>query len=81
MGKGDKKSRRGKIIMGSYGVRRPRKTQTNVQIPAPPAIKAEEPVAKPKTKAAPAAKSSEPKPKAVRKSKAVKTDEKTESES
>ena len=25
MGKGDKKSRRGKIIMGSYGVRRPRK--------------------------------------------------------
>ena len=25
MGKGDKKSRRGKIILGSYGVRRPRK--------------------------------------------------------
>jgi ribosomal small subunit protein bTHX len=25
MGKGDKKSRRGKIIMGSHGVRRPRK--------------------------------------------------------
>jgi 30S ribosomal protein S31 len=25
MGKGDKKSRRGKIIIGSYGVRRPRK--------------------------------------------------------
>lgn len=24
MGKGDKKSKRGKIIMGSYGVRRPR---------------------------------------------------------
>jgi ribosomal small subunit protein bTHX len=26
MGKGDKKSRRGKIILGTYGVRRPRKT-------------------------------------------------------
>ncbi len=25
MGKGDKKSRRGKIILGSFGVRRPRK--------------------------------------------------------
>jgi len=25
MGKGDKKSRRGKIILGTYGVRRPRK--------------------------------------------------------
>lgn len=25
MGKGDKKTRRGKIIRGSYGVRRPRK--------------------------------------------------------
>ena len=25
MGKGDKKTRRGKIILGSYGVRRPRK--------------------------------------------------------
>jgi 30S ribosomal protein S31 len=25
MGKGDKKTRRGKIVIGSYGVRRPRK--------------------------------------------------------
>jgi 30S ribosomal protein S31 len=25
MGKGDKKTKRGKIIIGSYGVRRPRK--------------------------------------------------------
>ena len=25
MGKGDKKTKRGKIIMGTYGVRRPRK--------------------------------------------------------
>lgn len=27
MGKGDKKSRRGKIARGTYGVRRPRKTE------------------------------------------------------
>ena len=26
MGKGDKKTRRGKLFMGSYGVRRPKKT-------------------------------------------------------
>lgn len=30
MGKGDKKSRRGKINNGSYGKRRPRKTQKPV---------------------------------------------------
>jgi len=29
MGKGDKKTKRGKIIMGSYGVRRP-KTKNNL---------------------------------------------------
>ncbi|MDB2342056.1 30S ribosomal protein THX [Flavobacteriaceae bacterium] len=29
MGKGDRKSRRGKIIKGSYGVRRPRKKNKN----------------------------------------------------
>ncbi len=29
MGKGDKKSRKGKISMGSYGVRRPRKKATS----------------------------------------------------
>jgi ribosomal small subunit protein bTHX len=29
MGKGDKKSRRGKIIKGSYGVRRTRKKAKN----------------------------------------------------
>jgi 30S ribosomal protein S31 len=28
MGKGDKKTKRGKIIMGSYGVRRPHKTKS-----------------------------------------------------
>ncbi|HAH58931.1 MAG TPA: 30S ribosomal protein THX, partial [Bacteroidales bacterium] len=29
MGKGDKKTKRGKIIMGSHGVRRPRKKSTS----------------------------------------------------
>jgi len=33
MGKGDKKSRRGKIFMGSYGVRRPRKPSGNPFVP------------------------------------------------
>lgn len=48
MGKGDKKSRRGKIHIGSYGVRRSRK-------PGKPSIQAvskvEEPAKKPKAKA------------------------------
>ncbi|MBW6491848.1 MAG: 30S ribosomal protein THX [Lentimicrobium sp.] len=38
MGKGDKKSKRGKIIMGSYGVSRPKKTAK------PAAPKKEKPV-------------------------------------
>lgn len=29
MGKGDKKSKKGKIVKGSYGVRRPRKSPKN----------------------------------------------------
>ncbi len=33
MGKGDKKSRRGKIVLGTYGVRRPRKTKKKI-VPA-----------------------------------------------
>jgi 30S ribosomal protein S31 len=32
MGKGDKKTRRGKIILGSYGVRRPRKKTDKPEI-------------------------------------------------
>lgn len=31
MGKGDKKTRRGKIIMGSYGKKRPRKPKVKVE--------------------------------------------------
>ena len=33
MGKGDKKTKKGKIFKGSYGVSRPRKTETNFNIP------------------------------------------------
>ena len=33
MGKGDKKSRKGKIFMGTYGVTRPRKTAEVIFIP------------------------------------------------
>jgi 30S ribosomal protein S31 len=47
MGKGDKKSKRGKIIMGSYGVRRPQKTATKTAIPV--IMKEESPAAKPKS--------------------------------
>lgn len=35
MGKGDKKSRKGKISMGSYGVRRPRKKAKSAAKSAP----------------------------------------------
>ena len=36
MGKGDKKSRKGKIIMGTYGVNRPRKKRHNYRfVPRP----------------------------------------------
>ncbi|HUS86815.1 MAG TPA: 30S ribosomal protein THX [Bacteroidales bacterium] len=33
MGKGDKKTKRGKIVKGSYGVRRLRKKKTVTQAP------------------------------------------------
>jgi 30S ribosomal protein S31 len=52
MGKGDKKSRRGKIIIGSFGVRRPRK----IKKAAIPAVKTPKPGPK---------KAQEPKPKKV----------------
>lgn len=42
MGKGDKKSRKGKLFMGSYGVSRPRK-KTKAYIP----VRKPAPVAKP----------------------------------
>ena len=34
MGRGDKKSRKGKIFRGSYGVSRSRKTEVTVVVPA-----------------------------------------------
>jgi 30S ribosomal protein S31 len=37
MGKGDKKSKRGKIIQGSYGVRRPKRKKKNIIIDKPAA--------------------------------------------
>ena len=42
MGKGDKKTKRGKIAMGSYGVRRPRST-AKVNVPAKPKAKKKAP--------------------------------------
>jgi len=42
MGKGDKKSRRGKIILGSYGVRRPRKKNDKPEIKPLKVIKEKE---------------------------------------
>ncbi|WP_347922370.1 30S ribosomal protein THX [Pontimicrobium sp. SW4] len=50
MGKGDKKSKRGKIAIGSYGVRRKRKkTTSKPKAVAKPKPAAKKPVAK-KTK-------------------------------
>ena len=55
MGKGDKKTKRGKIVIGSYGVRRPRKNKPTMAAPAskPKAAVKAEPKAKaePKVKA------------------------------
>jgi len=46
MGKGDKKTKRGKILMGSYGVRRPRRTPAGL-LPLV-AVKEEKPALKEK---------------------------------
>ena len=57
MGKGDKKSRKGKIFMGSYGVSRPRKTKKSTSAsPKKLAKKAEKKAAAPKKAAKKAAK-------------------------
>jgi 30S ribosomal protein S31 len=42
MGKGDRKSRRGKIILGSYGVRRPRKNSFKPAVSAEKVTKEKE---------------------------------------
>lgn len=49
MGKGDKKTRRGKIVLGSYGKLRPRKKEKQVVVTAK--VKVDKPkVEKPATK-------------------------------
>ena len=62
MGKGDKKSRKGKISMGSFGVRRPRKTKS---VNKPETVKKEvkEPDIVKQTKAAKPASTKAAKPK------------------
>ena len=47
MGKGDKKTKRGKITQGSYGVRRPRKKKTVLAADSKPKVSAK---AEPKVK-------------------------------
>ncbi|OFX21587.1 MAG: ribosomal small subunit protein bTHX [Bacteroidetes bacterium GWA2_31_9b] len=49
MGKGDKKTRKGKIVIGSHGVRRPKRKKTKA---AAPSVKPKTPVkTEPKVKA------------------------------
>ena len=56
MGKGDKKSKRGKILMGSYGVRRARKKAIHrmpvqpAKVEVPAKVQKEKPAEKPKVK-------------------------------
>jgi ribosomal small subunit protein bTHX len=72
MGKGDKKSKRGKIIMGSYGVSRPKRKIVGKLVssqaeskPEKPEVKQKVTVAEAKTKT----KVAEPKPKVAKKPK------------
>ena len=71
MGKGDKKTKRGKITRGTFGVRRRRKRNKPIAVVIAPEPKAK---AEPKTKAKPKAKAeskakAEPKAKAKTKAK------------
>ncbi len=80
MGKGDKKTKRGKITIGSYGVKRQKKrTKTFVAAPVVEKKVVEEKVTKVKKVAAPKAEKKVEKPKAetsVEKPKAKKTTKK-----
>lgn len=70
MGKGDKKSKRGKIILGSYGVSRPRKKISGKLVITPSELKAETLEIKQKVKTPePKTKAAEPKSKAIKKPK------------
>ncbi|MDX2443583.1 MAG: 30S ribosomal protein THX [Bacteroidales bacterium] len=81
MGKGDKKTKRGKLFSGSYGITRPRKkSKTNVAPPTPiKVVKSKKPVAakveNEKVEAPKKTAESKPKPKA--KAKAKKTEKVT----
>ena len=85
MGKGDKKSRKGKIIAGSYGKKRPRKESSVIHIPVEvldendkktPKAKVRKEVGYPVEKSENA--EVETKPKAVAKPKAPKSEDKME---
>lgn len=65
MGKGDKKSRRGKIIIGSYGVRRPKSSKSKIfgkveTLPAETIEKVKKHTEKPKSDPKPKVKEIEP---------------------
>lgn len=66
MGKGDKKTRRGKVTAGSYGKTRPRKSVT-AKVAAPKEVEAK--AEKPKKAAKPKEEVAEEKPKTTRKKK------------
>lgn len=72
MGKGDKKTRRGKITNGSYGNKRPRKLKPEYKVVEKPPKK-EEPKAETKK---PAAKKAAPKKTSAKKAAEEKTEEK-----
>ena len=87
MGKGDQRSKRGKIIVGTYGVKRKKKEVKVIHTPAEKASKAIEPPKKVKTVEEPATiitdetiatHTDEPKAKTVKKKATVKS--KTDSE-
>jgi len=60
MGKGDKKSRRGKIILGTFGVRRPRKNAGKIDKTAKPDAEIKERKLQREKKEVPVAKESKP---------------------
>lgn len=85
MGKGDQKSRRGKVTAGSYGKKRPRKSSSVKNIPVKvldedekkaSKVKVRKEVGYPADKSENAEMPSEAKPKAAAKSKAEKSDTK-----
>lgn len=71
MGKGDKKTRRGKIVRGSFGVRRRKKNRSTVKaavpMPKPKVIEEKPKATKPAPKKAAAEKPAEEKKPAVKK--------------